>query len=74
MGNLPDPARRVPLDVQIESREETPDYVRIKLTYAPSRETACRRFARAEGGRAGGGGWDWRLRCLNRDQWSRLWE
>lgn len=35
MGALPDPSRRVPLDVQIESREETPDYVRIKLTYAP---------------------------------------
>jgi hypothetical protein len=34
MGDLPDPSRRVPLDVQIESREETPDYVRIKLTYA----------------------------------------
>jgi predicted dienelactone hydrolase len=33
MGSLPDPSRRVPLDVQIESREETPDYVRIKLTY-----------------------------------------
>jgi hypothetical protein len=35
MGDLPDPSRRVPLDVQIESREETPDYVRFKLTYAP---------------------------------------
>lgn len=35
MGRLPDPSRRVPLDVKIESREETPDYVRIKLTYAP---------------------------------------
>ncbi|MDX1945915.1 MAG: FG-GAP-like repeat-containing protein [Pirellulaceae bacterium] len=34
MGDLPDPSRRVPLDVQIESREETLDYVRIKLTYA----------------------------------------
>jgi pimeloyl-ACP methyl ester carboxylesterase len=34
MGPLPDCSRRVPLDVQIESREETPDYVRIKLTYA----------------------------------------
>jgi len=34
MGSLPDPSRRVPLDVQIESREETPDYIRIKLTYA----------------------------------------
>ncbi|HEX5105396.1 MAG TPA: FG-GAP-like repeat-containing protein, partial [Pirellulaceae bacterium] len=35
MGALPDLARRVPLDVKIESREETPDYVRIKLTYVP---------------------------------------
>jgi hypothetical protein len=35
MGPLPDPSRRVPLDVQVESREETPKYVRIKLTYAP---------------------------------------
>jgi hypothetical protein len=35
MGDLPDPSRRVPLDVKIESREETPDYVRIELTYAP---------------------------------------
>jgi hypothetical protein len=34
MGRLPDPARRVPLGVQIESREETSDYFRIKLTYA----------------------------------------
>jgi hypothetical protein len=34
MGRLPDSSRRVPLDVKIESREETPDYVRIKLTYA----------------------------------------
>jgi predicted dienelactone hydrolase len=35
MGDLPTPERRVPLDVRIESREETPDYVRFKLTYAP---------------------------------------
>src|SRR5207249_2709475 len=35
MGALPDPSRRVPLDVKIEKREETPDYVRIKLTYVP---------------------------------------
>ncbi|MCU0876822.1 MAG: FG-GAP-like repeat-containing protein, partial [Pirellulaceae bacterium] len=35
MGNLPTSARRVPLDVKVESREETPDYVRFKLTYAP---------------------------------------
>jgi pimeloyl-ACP methyl ester carboxylesterase len=35
MGELPDPSRRVPLDVQIESREETPDYIRFKLTYVP---------------------------------------
>jgi dienelactone hydrolase len=34
MGPLPASDRRVPLDVQVESREETPDYVRIKLTYA----------------------------------------
>jgi dienelactone hydrolase len=34
MGQLPDSSRRVPLDVKVESREETPDYVRIKLTYA----------------------------------------
>ena len=34
MGELPAPDRRVPLDVKIESREETPDYIRIKLTYA----------------------------------------
>ncbi len=34
MGEFPDSARRVPLDVKIESREETPDYVRFKLTYA----------------------------------------
>jgi predicted dienelactone hydrolase len=35
MGELPTPERRVPLDVKVESREETPDYVRFKLTYAP---------------------------------------
>ena len=35
MGRLPDPSRRVPLDVKIESREETPNYTRIKLTYVP---------------------------------------
>ena len=35
MGELPDPSRRVPLDIKIESREETPSYTRIKLTYAP---------------------------------------
>jgi predicted dienelactone hydrolase len=34
MGPLPTPDRRVPLDVKVESREETPDYLRIKLTYA----------------------------------------
>jgi predicted dienelactone hydrolase len=34
MGALPDSDRRVPLDVKIESREETPDYTRVKLTYA----------------------------------------
>jgi pimeloyl-ACP methyl ester carboxylesterase len=34
MGDLPEPSRRVPLDIQIESREETPEYVRLKLTYA----------------------------------------
>ncbi|HZL91805.1 MAG TPA: FG-GAP-like repeat-containing protein, partial [Pirellulaceae bacterium] len=33
MGKLPDPSRRVPLDVRIDSREEKADYVRIKLTY-----------------------------------------
>jgi hypothetical protein len=35
MGDLPGPLRRVPLDVKIESREETPDYVRFKLSYVP---------------------------------------
>jgi predicted dienelactone hydrolase len=34
MGTPPDCSRRVPLDVKIASREQTPDYVRIKLTYA----------------------------------------
>ena len=34
MGKFPNSFRRVPLDVQIESREETPDYVRVKLNYA----------------------------------------
>jgi predicted dienelactone hydrolase len=34
MGEFPDSSRRVPLDVKIESRDQTPDYVRIKLTYA----------------------------------------
>src|SRR5262245_15578345 len=34
MGGLPKTARRVPLDVKVESREETPEYVRVKLTYA----------------------------------------
>jgi hypothetical protein len=34
MGAPPECSRRVPLDVQIESREETSDYTRIKLTYA----------------------------------------
>jgi hypothetical protein len=34
MGELPDPSRRIPLDVIVESREDTPDYIRLKLTYA----------------------------------------
>ena len=34
-GSAAQSSRRVPLDVQIESREETPDYVRFKLTYVP---------------------------------------
>lgn len=34
MGRLPDPSFRVPLDVKIESSEETAEYRRIKLTYA----------------------------------------
>jgi hypothetical protein len=34
MGGIPDSSRRVPLDIEIQSREETPNYTRIKLTYA----------------------------------------
>ncbi len=34
MGRLPQSERRVPLDVQVISREETPDYQRLKITYA----------------------------------------
>ncbi|WP_425616043.1 FG-GAP-like repeat-containing protein [Anatilimnocola sp. NA78] len=34
MGSLPTPDRRIPLDVKIVSVEETPDYTRVKLTYA----------------------------------------
>jgi hypothetical protein len=34
MGAVPSSTRRGPLDVRTESREETPDYTRIKLTYA----------------------------------------
>ncbi len=34
MGPLPGSERRVPLDVKIESREETPEYTQVKLTYA----------------------------------------
>ena len=34
MGAVPAPARRVPLDVNVESREETSKYTRLKLTYA----------------------------------------
>ncbi len=34
MGELPDPGRRVPLDVEILQEEQTPKYQRIKLTYA----------------------------------------
>lgn len=33
MGPLPGPQRRIPLSVVLESREETADYVRIKLRY-----------------------------------------
>lgn len=33
-GPLPDPSRRVPLDVQVLQTEDTPQYRRIKLTYA----------------------------------------
>ncbi len=35
MGKLPDPSRRVPLEVRIDSREDKASYVRIKLTYVP---------------------------------------
>jgi dienelactone hydrolase len=34
MGPLPDPSRRVPLDVKIVDRQEKPEYARIKLSYA----------------------------------------
>ncbi len=34
MGGMPDASRRVPLDINVESREQTPEYVRIKLSYA----------------------------------------
>ncbi|QDU31554.1 FG-GAP repeat protein [Anatilimnocola aggregata] len=34
MGPLPTPDRRIPLDVKIISMEVTPDYTRVKLTYA----------------------------------------
>ena len=34
MGEMPDPSRRVPLDVKILERDQTPEYTRIKLTYA----------------------------------------
>jgi len=34
MGELPDPSRRVPLDVKVLSEEDTPKYKRTKLTYA----------------------------------------
>ncbi|MCH8047197.1 MAG: alpha/beta fold hydrolase [Planctomycetes bacterium] len=33
MGTLPDPSRRVPLDVKVLSVEDTPRYVRKKITY-----------------------------------------
>jgi predicted dienelactone hydrolase len=33
MGPLPGPERRIPLAIVVESREQTPDYVRIKLRY-----------------------------------------
>jgi predicted dienelactone hydrolase len=35
MGPLPPPSRRVPLQVIYSQREETPDYVRLRLTYCP---------------------------------------
>jgi len=34
MGELPDPSRRVPLDVQSLEEQPTEDYVRIRLSYA----------------------------------------
>jgi dienelactone hydrolase len=34
MGKLPDPSRRVPLEVEILQEDGTPKYRRIKLTYA----------------------------------------
>jgi dienelactone hydrolase len=34
MGELPGPSRRVPLDVKVLSEEDTPHYVRKKITYA----------------------------------------
>ncbi|NQT17311.1 MAG: VCBS repeat-containing protein, partial [Planctomycetes bacterium] len=34
MGPLPDPSRRVPLEVEIVKEETTPHYNRIRLTYA----------------------------------------
>lgn len=33
MGALPGPEQRVPLTITVQSREETPDYLRIKLRY-----------------------------------------
>ena len=75
MGPLPDPSRRVPLDVKIESREETPDYVRIKLTYAAgagrSRAGAA---AGAEDGRRSTRTALAAMPKRDRDQWSRLWK
>ncbi len=34
MGPLPDPSRRVPLDVQVDEVVQTPEYVRQRLTFA----------------------------------------
>src|SRR5439155_18440890 len=34
MGPLPDPSRKVPLDMQVSETIKTPHYVRKKLTYA----------------------------------------
>jgi dienelactone hydrolase len=34
MGELPDPSRRVPLDVEILDSADTPDYTRTRLTFA----------------------------------------